>query len=175
MRIQRLILVTTLLLACVGCDQVTKVAARSYLREAPAISYLADMVRLTYAENSGAFLSAGASLSKPVRAVVFQGAVGVVVIGLLAAALFWRGLSGMQIAGLTLLGASGLGNLIDRVLYDGRVTDFLNVGIGPVRTGIFNVADIAGVIGVVVLLVFRNGAAKSGGDRRRAGSPQQRY
>lgn len=166
----RLVVVTALLLACVGCDQVTKFAARSYLRDAPSIRYMGDTLRLTYAENIGAFLGVGESLSKPVRAVVFQGAVGVVVIGLITAALFWRGIGGMQVAGLTLLGASGLGNLIDRVLYDGRVTDFLNMGIGPVRTGIFNVADIAGVLGAILLLVFRNTAAPSGADARRAGS-----
>jgi signal peptidase II len=44
-------------------------------------------------------------------------------------------------------------NLIDRILYDGRVTDFLNFGIGPLRTGIFNVADVVGVIGAVLLFV----------------------
>jgi signal peptidase II len=38
---------------------------------------------------------------------------------------------------LALLLAGGFGNLIDRVLHDGSVTDFLNVGIGPIRTGIF--------------------------------------
>ena len=31
--------------------------------------------------------------------------------------------------------------------------DFLNVGIGPLRTGIFNVADMA-ITGAVVVLVF---------------------
>jgi signal peptidase II len=86
---------------------------------------------------------------------VFQGAVGLMVLGLIASALFWRGLGGMQVVGLTLLGASGLGNLIDRLLYDGRVTDFLNMGIGQLRTGIFNVADVVGVVGVIVLLVLQ--------------------
>ncbi len=167
----RLIVVTTLLLGCVGCDQVTKVAARAHLSEGPAISYLHDTFRLTYAENIGAFLSVGASLSKPARAAVFQGAVGLVVLGLIGSALFWRGLSGVQIVALTLLGASGLGNLIDRLLYDGRVTDFLNMGIGPVRTGIFNVADILGVVGVIVLLAFRSTAAPPNKHMQRAALP----
>jgi len=167
----RLILAASLLLGCVGCDQATKVAARAYLRDAPTISYLHDTFRLTYAENFGAFLSVGASMSKSVRVAVFQGAVGLVILGLIGAALLWRGLSAMQVAGLTLLGASGLGNLIDRLLYDGRVTDFLNMGIGPVRTGIFNVADIVGVAGVIVLLIFRNAAAPANRRAPRSGSP----
>jgi len=41
----RLLLVTCLLLGCVGCDQVTKGAARAYLSDAPARSYLKDAVR----------------------------------------------------------------------------------------------------------------------------------
>ena len=40
----------------------------------------------------------------------------------------------------------------------GSVIDFLNIGIGPVRTGIFNVADVAIMAGVSMVLweVLRN-------------------
>ena len=38
-----------------------------------------------------------------------------------------------------------------RVLREGRVVDFLNVGVGPVRTGIFNFADVAILGGVLFL------------------------
>lgn len=37
-------------------------------------------------------------------------------------------------------------------MYDGDGVDFLNVGVGPVRTGVFNVADMAIAAGVVILL-----------------------
>ncbi len=157
-KLTRLVMVATILLGCVGCDQLTKDLAREHLSHAPTASFLHDMVRLTSAENPGAFLSLGAALSKPARMVIFQGGVGLVVVALIWAALLRRGLTRPQIVALALLGASGLGNLIDRVLYDGSVTDFLNIGIGPVRTGIFNVADIAGVVGVLVFLVYRGTA-----------------
>ena len=49
--------------------------------------------------------------------------------------------------------AGGVGNLIDRILHDGTVVDFLNVGIGRIRTGIFNIADVA-IMGGAVLLIF---------------------
>jgi signal peptidase II len=55
------------------------------------------------------------------------------------------------VLGLTLLAAGGASNWADRVVH-GRVVDFLNVGIGSLRTGIFNVADIAIMAGVVMLL-----------------------
>jgi signal peptidase II len=169
-KLTRLIIVTTLLLGCVGCDQVTKVAARAHLSERPSITYLHDTFRLTYAENTGAFLSIGESLSKSARTAVFQGGVGFIVLGLIGTALFRRGLSRVQVTALTLLGASGLGNLIDRLIYDGRVTDFLNLGIGPMRTGIFNVADIVGVVGVIVLLVFRGATAPPNNRMQQSGS-----
>jgi signal peptidase II len=45
----------------------------------------------------------------------------------------------------------GASNLIDRVVRDGRVVDFLQIGIGDLRTGIFNVADAAIVLGLACL------------------------
>jgi signal peptidase II len=51
---------------------------------------------------------------------------------------------------VALIVGGGVSNLIDRLRYGGYVVDFLNVGIGPVRTGIFNVADMAIMVGVVM-------------------------
>ena len=52
--------------------------------------------------------------------------------------------------GLALFWAGGASNLLDRLAF-GKVVDFINVGVGPVRTGIFNVADIAIMLGVSIL------------------------
>ena len=41
----------------------------------------------------------------------------------------------------------------DRVFRGDMVVDFMNVGIGRSRTGVFNVADLSIVVGVVVFLV----------------------
>ncbi|MGD8457598.1 MAG: signal peptidase II [Anaerolineales bacterium] len=49
---------------------------------------------------------------------------------------------GMQLGG-------ALGNLVDRLRYDGYVTDFISVGDFPV----FNVADSSITVGVIVLLL----------------------
>ncbi len=74
----------------------------------------------------------------------------------------WHVASGTgRIVALTLLAASGLGNLIDRLAYDGRVTDFLNMGFHSLRTGIFNVADLVGVIGVAILLFAGAGSSRN--------------
>jgi signal peptidase II len=160
--VSRLLIVSALLIACVGCDQISKHVVRSQLTLAESHSYLGDTFRLIHVENTGAFLGFGDSLPESVRVAFFQGAVGLVVLGLLWAAAFARDMNRWQIIALALLAAGGLGNLIDRVLYDGRVTDFLNLGVGNLRTGIFNVADVIEVIGVLVfLLAFRSSAPAS--------------
>lgn len=56
-------------------------------------------------------------------------------------------------AGLRLALGGAIGNLIDRVRFDGLVIDFMNLGIGPLRTGIFNVADVAISVGAVLLIL----------------------
>jgi hypothetical protein len=64
--------------------------------------------------------------------------------------------------GLALFVAGGASNWIDRVTR-GRVVDFLNVGVGPVRTGAFNVADVAIMLGagVIVIAAFGKKPASS--------------
>ncbi len=64
-----------------------------------------------------------------------------------------RGADMQRIVGLPHFAAGGLGNWIDRLTGDGHVTDFLKVGPGPIRTGIFNVADMTLVVGVVIFLM----------------------
>ena len=54
---------------------------------------------------------------------------------------------------LSLIAGGGVGNWIDRVTNDGRVTDFLNVGVGNLRTGIFNVADMVLMAGVAIFML----------------------
>jgi signal peptidase II len=54
---------------------------------------------------------------------------------------------------IALVAGGGIGNLIDRLAYNGAVIDFLNVGIGGLRTAIFNVADVAVFLGAAMLII----------------------
>lgn len=138
-------------LVTIGCDRVTKQVATVLLAGAPVRSYLGDTVRLAYAQNTGGFLSLGADWPSPVRTGVFTVGTCVLLLWLLAAA-SRRRWSSVALLGITLFAAGASSNWIDRVLH-GSVVDFLNVGIGPLRTGIFNVADVALLLGVA-LVVF---------------------
>ena len=138
-------------LVTIGCDRVTKQAATIMLAGEPARSYLGDTVRLAYAQNTGGFLSLGADWPSPVRTGVFTVGTCILLLWLLAAA-SRRRWSPVAMLGITLFAAGASSNWIDRVLH-GSVVDFLNVGIGPLRTGIFNVADVALMLGIA-LVVF---------------------
>ncbi|MEO1271859.1 MAG: signal peptidase II, partial [Myxococcota bacterium] len=118
---------------------------------APLMSFLGDTFRLQYAENKGAMLSLGASLPEEARFWVFQVGIGLLLLVALGAALMWRQLNGVAIVGVALMVGGGVSNLMDRILYDGVVVDFMNLGVGGLRTGIFNVADIAIMVGAALI------------------------
>jgi signal peptidase II len=67
-----------------------------------------------------------------------------------------------EIAALGLIVGGGLANWLDRLLHDDAVTDYVSLGFGPLRTGIFNLADVGIVAGLLILLLPRGqGAAQS--------------
>lgn len=146
-------LIIVLLATCVGCDRVTKDLAQQHLAMQPSLSWFHNMVRLEYAENSGAFLSAGAGLPQEARTILFQFLPGTFLLGLFL--VVWRSGGGslVWLVGWSLVLSGGIGNLWDRIVHDGRVIDFMNVGLGGLRTGIFNVADLCITTGMVLLLV----------------------
>lgn len=155
MTLTRTLLVSVLLLACVGCDQATKGVARAYLVPGEVQSFLHDTLRLIHVENPGAFLSLGDTLPDHTRATTFIVGVGLVSLGALFAAIWARRLSRWQVIALSLIAGGGFGNWIDRLANEGRVTDFLNVGVGGLRTGIFNVADMLLLAGVALYVLGR--------------------
>ena len=147
----RLAVALALVLATLGCDHATKRAAAAALKGEPARSFLGGTVRLQYAENAGAFLGLGAGLPEPARLAVFT--LGNAALLLALAALLWRTarLGRRELLALGLLLAGGLSNLVDRLSGGGVVVDFLNLGVGGLRTGVFNVADVAITAGALLL------------------------
>lgn len=140
-----------LLLSCVGCDQATKILAKSHLASRLPMDYLNGAVRIQYAENTGAFLSLGANLPEEARFILFVLLVGPILITGLAFAFRSDRMVPAQKMGLILAVGGGMGNLIDRIAH-GAVVDFVSLGIGPLRTGIFNLADVAITAGLVLFL-----------------------
>ena len=152
-RAVRLALVAAVLLSSVGCDQVAKTLARASLAASPPVSLLDDCVRFELAQNRGAFLSLGESLPGAARYLLFVVLVGGALALTLVFTLRLRSANPVQLVALSLLTGGGLGNLIDRLLHDGAVVDFVSIGVGTLRTGIFNIADAAITLGVLLLLI----------------------
>lgn len=149
---KRLVLILVVLVSCVGCDQTTKSIAQSYLPFTEARSILGDTVRLQLAHNTGAFLGLGSSMPAFWRHLLFNVGGTALLVGLLGYALLAKRLRPVGVFAIALYFAGGVSNIIDRWTYGGYVIDFLNVGIGPVRTGIFNFADMFIMAGVAILL-----------------------
>ena len=155
----------SVLLPCVSCDQATKSAAKGLLMTPGQISLLHGFIRFEYAENPGAFLSLGARLPGALRFLVFVILTGTMLAAVLVLALKVSGGNPVKLNGLGLAAGGGVSNLVDRLLNDGRVIDFISLGVGQARTGIFNVADVAIMAGAALLLYGSlRGRVKTPGD-----------
>jgi len=150
-RAAQLSVLLLLLATSFGCDQAAKLVAQATLSDSAPISYLNGLVRFEYAENSGAFLSLGSALPSSARFILLEVLVGALLVLGIGITVFSQRLSLRQKAVLALAVGGGLGNLIDRVSH-GAVVDFVSLGVGPLRTGIFNFADVAITIGMVGVL-----------------------
>lgn len=153
-RILRPALILMILTTTIGCDQVSKRMVRQNVDDAERIALIKNHLTLTRIENTGAFLSVGASLPKPVKIFVLN---ILPTAALILAVLFLftkQNLPKISLLGICFLVGGGIGNLYDRLLY-GSVTDFLHIKFGLFQTGIFNLADVSITLGVCLILFQR--------------------
>jgi len=151
---KRLLFVASLLLVTLGCDQTSKLVARSCLEPTAPVQLLGGAVSLTLTSNTGAFLGLGAQLPPAARLIVLLWLVGLVMVGGLCFLLRAQGLSWPSLLAGTLMVAGGVSNLVDRILLGGCVTDFVVLRLGRLHTGVFNLADVAIMAGMGVLVVI---------------------
>jgi signal peptidase II len=145
-------LVVFLLLTTMGCDQVTKQVARSIFPNRERRVTSIGVVHFRYAENPGGLMGIGEDLPESVRFWVLTVATGVGLGVLISFLLHQRGIPLLQGSGLVLLAGGGASNLLDRMLNEGRVVDFMVVRVGELQTGVFNVADVVIIFGFGLIL-----------------------
>jgi len=151
----RLLLILLVIFGNVLLDQVTKVLARNHLQGKGVQRVVGSVFIMRYTENSGAFLGLGAGLKQPWRKFVFSIFPVLLMAGLTVYIFRAKEMSRGEHIWYACIIGGGIGNIIDRLAFNGMVTDFLNFGIGGLRTGILNVADIsitAGVVGLIILI-----------------------
>ncbi len=149
----RISLLLLLLAGTVGCDQTTKHVARSTLGQIESMRLPGGWGELRLVENPGAFLSLGAALPPVLRVTLFTLGVATGLLLLCCFLVSRAQLDWMAFTGLALVLAGGGSNLIDRIIWKGLVTDFITLRFGPFQTGVFNVADMAVLAGVGLLLL----------------------
>lgn len=138
------VLLTGIAASILALDQWTKRWAETTLAGRAPVNVIGELVRLTYTRNSGVAFGLGAGLPFPYA--VFSIAAVVVILVLFARHRVHT--PGRQLALALILGGA-LGNLVDRVT-TGEVVDFILIGWRQWYWPVFNVADSAVSIGVVL-------------------------
>lgn len=148
------IILTLIVLVCnFSLDRITKLIAIDYLKGENTISFFYNTVVLKYVENTGAFLSTGSSWPDILKYIVLIILPLLVCLYGLYYCAFKLTDKKLVIIIVSIIGG-GFGNLTDRLFYDFHVVDFLNFGIGNLRTGILNVADMSVTFGVIFLAYY---------------------
>ena len=142
----RILLIVGVLLLNIGCDQITKQAARNHLEAGEPISIFSSFLTLTKVQNTGAFLSLGSNLPEFVKIPILIIIPCLVLVGMLVYILRKNNMSLHFSLPLAFIIGGGIGNLYDRAL-SGSVTDFLHMDFYVFQTGIFNLADISIMVG----------------------------
>ena len=144
------ILILLVIVVCIVLDLITKVIFQNYFADdKESIVVIKDFFEFTYIKNTGAAFGwfGNSTVGLTIVSVVF-------VVMFFVYDYFSHSNSVWYVLGLGFIIGGAIGNLIDRV-WLGKVRDFIfvlyNTGIFP---AIFNVADIALVVGVIMICVY---------------------
>lgn len=150
------LVIILLVLLNIGCDQISKNIVRKNIGVTAYIEVIDDHFILTNVENTGAMLGFGEHLSPFLKIIILQAIPVIVLLIVLFRILRKSDMDKWFIFALASVIGGGVGNLIDRIAL-GSVTDFFQIKLGFLKTGIFNMADVSITMGVLllVLLSFR--------------------
>ncbi len=151
----RIKIIIPALVITIGLDQYTKYLATEHLMERlGGYSWFNGFFRLIYAENEGAFLSLGSETTGWLKYLGLYIFPVVLLLGLFWYLLKNQSLSKTQILALSLVLGGGISNIFDRLVF-GKVVDFMIMGFEKLKTGVFNIADVAIMAGLFLLIFSR--------------------
>lgn len=151
--LKKILIILFAVLCLVGCDISTKQIAQKELKGRAVQSYLGGNLKLFYTENSGGMLGIGDKLSEGLKYSIFQIFVALILLILFFYTVKKKGIGKLQTAAFVLILGGGFGNLIDRIINNGKVVDFIVVELFTFHTGVFNIADFYITLGVVILVI----------------------
>ena len=137
-----------LIIAVVSLDLWSKWAIKTSLRLYQSKPIIQDFLHFTYVTNDGMAFGLSFPGGKHILLVMTILLTGFIV------GFLWKEKDGHPLVkyGLALILSGAIGNLIDRLFY-GKVVDFLDVMVGNFHWYIFNVADSAVTIGMVLFII----------------------
>lgn len=139
-------------------DQISKNIVENNVLRGSKTSIIGDYFTLHYVKNAGAFLGMGSDFN-PILKTILLLILPILVLLLVTIYLFReKKLDRNSVIGFCCVIGGGMANIYDRLVY-GEVTDFLHIDFGgPIRTGIFNFADVSVMVGMGFLLLanFKN-------------------
>jgi len=151
-KIYRIIFIVLLVVLNISCDQISKNVVRNEIAYSQKIAVIENYFTLTKVENTGAFLSLGSTIPRP----LYYALMIIMPLAVIAYGFYYliatKKLSPYLITGLSFIIGGGLGNIYDRALY-GSVTDFMHMDFVLFETGIFNMADLSVMVGMFILLI----------------------
>ena len=151
-KLLRTFFILLVLASNVSCDQISKSIVRRRIEKHDEIRLLNGHLTLMKVENTGAFLSVGNNLPQPFKLILL----GILPLAALCIALVYvlirQHIPRLRIIGICFLIGGGIGNIVDRMIY-GSVTDFLHIDLGFIQTGIFNMADVSIMTGILLILL----------------------
>ena len=132
----------------VTLDQWSKWAIKTSFQLYESKPVIQDIFHFTYVTNDGMAFGLSFPGGKHILLVMTILLTGFIV------GFLWKEKDGHPLVkyGLALILSGAIGNLIDRLLY-GKVVDFLDVMVGNFHWYIFNVADSAVTIGMVLFII----------------------
>lgn len=141
-RIRFILVLTTLFI--IFCDQISKIWASVNLSMARPVNVIGDFIRVYLVHNSGMIWGI------PVRSSIVYYVlpiIGIVVVLYIA----FKTQSKLYAICYGLLLGGAIGNLIDRIRL-GYVIDFIDMGIKNTRWPTYNLADLAIVVGLIMII-----------------------
>lgn len=129
-------------------DQISKLLVRFHLEYAKPHRIIGNWVRLTFVENPG--MAFGIEFGGQAFFTVFSFLATIAICVFIVRA---RAEKGQLRVSLSLILGGAIGNLIDRLLYR-KVVDFIDIRIAGVNWPVFNIADVAVMLGMAMLITM---------------------
>ncbi|TKB23125.1 signal peptidase II [Desulfopila sp. IMCC35006] len=145
------VLPAAFLLVVICADYYTKYLAEKFLTTAGDVTFFNSFLKFTLIQNYGGFLGIVNNFSETSRFFFLNVCVALLLLGCLLYLFGFNKRTFRHDIPLAFVTGGGAANLLDRLLHNGGVTDFLSMGIGDFRTGIFNFADVAILGGSFIL------------------------